>query len=418
MVSKKLFYDYQIDAIKKLKSGSILVGGVGSGKSRTAIGYFLVRECDPIFNKKGEVTKLKSPKDLYIITTARKRDTLDWEKECAPFGLTRDPEYSYAHIKVTIDSWNSIHKYTQIKDAFFIFDEQRAIGSGEWAKSFIKISKSNRWILLSATPGDNWMDYIPVFVANKFYKHRSEFIKEHVVFSRYTKFPKVEKFLNTSKLERLRASLIVPMNFERKTIRHQIDVPVSFKKATYLQVLKARRDPFDKNKPIQNISGLCFCLRKLVNSDQSRLDAIEQIASRHKKLVIFYNFNYELEMLRSLKYDLKDYTLAEWNGTNHEPIPATDKWLYLVQYTAGAEGWNCTETDAMIFFSLNYSYKIMEQAAGRIDRLNTKYHDLYYYYLMSNSSIDKGIRRALDNKEDFNDRMFKHATNTRTKNTD
>ena len=72
------------------------------------------------------------PKDLYIITTAKKRDTLEWEGELSPFLLSTNPDVNLYQNKVVIDSWNNISKYKDITDAFFIFDEQRVVGSGTW----------------------------------------------------------------------------------------------------------------------------------------------------------------------------------------------------------------------------------------------------------------------------------------------
>ena len=391
-------FEHQRLAVEKLKTGSILVGGVGSGKSRTALAYFITKECG---GKLGDI-KLKHRKDLYIITTARKRDTLEWERECALFLITNKPDIGIATVKV--DSWNNIGKYTNIENAFFIFDEQRVVGYGAWTKSFLKITKTNNWILLSATPGDTWMDYLPVFIANGFYKNKTEFTRRHVVYSRFCKFPKVDKYVDCGRLIKFRREITVDMFFERHTVAHNKTITVGHNKVLVDQVMKDRWDPF-KNEPVTDAGNLCYLLRKIVNSDTRRLDAICELTKEHPKIIIFYNFNYELEMLRDLGRDLEIRT-AEWNGHKHEPIPNTDKWLYFVQYTAGAEGWNCIETNVIVFFSQNYSYKIMTQAAGRIDRLNTPYKDLYYYHLRSNAKIDLAIKRALSNKRDFNMRNF------------
>lgn len=397
--------DYQLDAIDNMKTGCILNGGVGSGKSLTSLSYYYIQNGgSKKFVEGGKYVRMKKPKDLYIITTARKRDTMEWEGELAPFLLSTHPEVSSYNNRVTVDSWNNIKKYKEVKGAFFIFDEQRVVGSGEWVKSFIKISKSNEWILLSATPGDTWTDYIPVFVANGFYKNKSQFLQEHAVYARFSKFPKIEKFISTGKLIRLRRDILIDMDFKRSTIPHHEDVYVHFDMETYKDVMKRRWDIW-KDEPIINASGLCYALRKIVNTHESRCVKLLEIFEDHPKMIVFYNFNYELELLKNLYYG-EDVTVAEWNGHKHEPTPTTDKWVYLVQYTAGAEGWNCITTDTIVFYSQNYSYKIMHQSAGRIDRLNTPYTDLYYYHLKTRSGIDLAIAKALKYKKKFNENSF------------
>lgn len=245
----------------------------------------------------------------------------------------------------------------------------------------MSIAKKNEWILLSATPGDTWHDYIPVFIANGFYKNKTEFEREHAVYSRLSKFPKVERYINTGKLIRLRNSILVDMEFERNTIPHHEDVVCDYDILGYKELIRKRWN-LEKGKPIENASEFCFCLRKLVNTDTSRQIKLMEILELHNKAIIFYNFDYELEILRKLCAD-SGLTVAEWNGHVHQPVPSGHYWAYLVQYTAGAEGWNCITTDTIIFYSQNYSYKITTQAAGRIDRLNTPYTDLYYYHLKS-----------------------------------
>lgn len=345
-----------------------------------------------------------NPTDLYIITTARKRDTLEWEKECNIFGLAKDKNNHPSSMSYTVDSWNNIGKYSDIENAFFIFDEQRVVGSGAWVKSFLKISKKNKWILLSATPGDSWLDYIPVFVANGFYKNRTEFLRRHVVFNAYVTYPKVSHYIETDKLLRLKHSILVYMDYNKKTVQHKRIIAVSYDKETYDVVSKQRWNVFE-NKPIANVTELCYIWRKITNSHNSRLEAIIELLEEKKKLIVFYNFNYELELLRKLGSEL-GVTTSEWNGHKHQPIPKEDSWIYLVQYTSGAEGWNCIETDTIVFYSQNYSYKIMHQAAGRIDRLNTPYKNLYYYHLLSDSAIDNAISGSLKEKKDFNEKEF------------
>ena len=398
--------DYQLEAIGKMKNGCILNGGVGSGKSLTSLSYYYLQNGGSLefLSGKDYIPMPNPPKDLYIITTARKRDTFEWEGVLSHFLLSTHDDLNKYDNKVIVDSWNNIQKYKDIEDAFFIFDEQRVVGSGAWVKAFLKIAKKNQWILLSATPGDTWSDYIPVFIANGFYKNKTEFMREHAVFSRFSKYPKIEKYIGTGRLIRQRREILVDMKFERETVQHHYDIYVDYDNKLYKDVMKRRWDIWN-DEPITNAGGLCYALRKIVNSHESRSTKLLELFETHQKMIVFYNFDYELEILKSLYFG-EGVIIAEWNGHKHEPTPTGNRWVYLVQYTAGAEGWNCITTDTIVFYSLNYSYKIMHQSAGRIDRLNTPYKDLHYYYLKSRSGIDLAIERALNDKRKFNESSF------------
>lgn len=395
-------YEYQLEAINRMANGCILCGGVGSGKSRTALAYYYIQQggnLDPFYY-------MKKPVDLYIITTARKRDTLEWDSELSVFLMSTKNNDIYNN-KIIVDSWNNIKKYKEVSNSFFIFDEQRVVGSGEWVKTFINITKNNKWILLSATPGDTWSDYIPVFIANGFYKNKTEFIKEHVIYSNFSKFPKIDRYIGTKKLEYFRNKILVDMFFERKIFSHHKDIYTSYDISLYKNTYKNRWDPY-KNEPIINAASLCYILRKIVNSDDSRQIALLNIVEDNPRVIVFYNFDYELEILKQLTYinDGDALDIYEWNGHKHQPIPKKNKWVYLVQYNSGAEGWNCISTNVIVFFSQNYSYKIMEQSSGRINRLNSPYKDLYYYHFKSRSGIDSAISKSLTDKKTFNERSY------------
>ena len=391
----------QQEAIEKMFSGCILNGGVGTGKSRTGLYYYCKEQGGSI----DPYVPMKNPKDLYIITTAKKRDSLEWQQELIPFYLSVNKEENiWYNNTVVIDSWNNIRKYTDVKDAFFIFDEDRVTGKGVWVKSFYKIARNNEWIILSATPGDTWEDYIPVFIANGFYKNITEFRREHIIYSQFTKYPKVDRYIGTGRLIRLRNRILVDMDVEKHTIPHHEDIYVQYDIPMYKDAIRNRWDPY-KNEPIQQASGLCYVLRRIVNSDESRVIALLEILEVRKRSIIFYNFDYELDILMNIAYG-EGIEVAQWNGHKHQPVPDSDRWVYLVQYTAGCEGWNCIKTDTVIFYSQTYSYKMLEQACGRIDRLNTPYIDLYYYHLRTRSGIDLAIYKALSEKKKFNEGKF------------
>lgn len=383
---KMELYPHQEKAVNDLHNGAVLWGGVGTGKSKVAMAYYICNE---------------QPKNIYIITTAKKRESLDWEKEAAVYGVGKAKNATVSGI-LTVDSWNNIRKYKNVTDSFFVFDEQRLVGAGIWVKSFLEIAKCNTWILLSATPGDSWTDYIPVFIANGYYKNRTEFKREHVVYNHYSKFPKIDHYVSVGKLIAYRKKILVEMPYEMHTIRNTTEIRVDYDKDLWFQVAKLRWHVYE-NRPIKDVAELFMLMRKVVNSDPSRIAAVRKLMITHPRLIIFYNFNFELEALRMLSDEVE---IAEWNGHKHEKIPDSERWIYLVQYIAGAEGWNCVATNSMVFYSLTYSYKFFHQSYGRIDRLDTPFTELYYYILKSNSPIDKAVMTSLKNKKNFNEKSF------------
>lgn len=368
-------YPHQEKALTRIRSGSILNGGVGSGKTLTSLVFY---------------KQYHSDKKLFVITTAKKRDSGDWEEDADLAGVRIEK----------VDSWNNITRYLDESDAFFIFDEQRVVGYSTWGKAFIKIARRNKWILLSATPGDSWIEYMTVFIANGFYRNKTDFIDQHVEFDQWVKYPKIKKYHNEGKLIRNRRMILVPMHFERDTVRHRRYIKSKYDIDKYNVIMKNRWNPFE-DKPIENASELLQCLRKTVATDPDRIFNAKFYMDTHDKLIIFYNYNYERDILIDIANEL-ERPYYEWNGHNHQDIPDDDNWLYIVQYTAGAEGWNCITTNTILFYSMNYSFKINEQAEGRIDRLNTPYKDLEYYFLTSESEIEKAIYSAIRRKKIFN----------------
>lgn len=372
-------HPHQEEALERLKSGKVLVGGVGSGKSLVGASWAL---------------KQPNSGGIVVITTARKRDSLEWVGEFAMAGSGMEG--------ITVDSWNNIATYSDARDTVFIFDEQRVVGNGKWVKAFLKITKHNKWVLLSATPGDTWLDYVPLFLANGFYKNKTEFYEEHVVWDHFVRYPRVKRFVAVHRLEKLRRRILVDMPVARHTVRNRIYVPVRYRVAEYNEIMKKRFDPY-KEEPIASAGELCYVLRRCVNQDRDRLDAVRGILKKHSRIIVFYNFDYELEALRELS---DTCVVKEWNGHKHEPVPDGERWVYLVQYASGAEAWNCTVTDTIVFYSLNYSWKVMEQSEGRIDRMNTPYTNLWYYFLESESAIDQSIKTSLARKKKFNEKVF------------
>lgn len=371
--------DHQREAIAKLHTGSVLVGDVGTGKSIASMVYAAQAHPD---------------KKIIVITTAKKRDSGEWYADAMKMSLRQE---------LHVDSWNQIKKYVDA-DAFFIFDEQRVVGAGAWVDAFLEITKKNDWILLSATPADNWSDLVPVFLANGFFKNKTEFNNQHVVFSRFAKYPKVDRYLDPWILEKLRDQIYVEMYLERHTTRVDHIVHVEFDLSEQQMIYRDRWNPYD-NEPVKDAGEMMRLLRHSANTNPDRLEKLKAICAKHPRVIVFYNHNPELEILRTIMTEL-DIPLAEWNGHYHQPIPPGDRWVYLVQYEAGSEGWNCITTDTVVFYALPYSYRKLHQGKGRIDRMNTPYETMNYYIFKSRSIIDQAIWKALHRKKNFNASAF------------
>ena len=398
--------EHQISAVERMHNGCILRGDVGSGKSRTALAYYYLSVCGGglKINGMGSLKEMRTPRDLYIITTAKKRDDQSWYDELGPFCITEKASDNPSGINVTVDSWNNIKKYKKVVGAFFIFDEQRIVGSGAWVKAFYKIAVKNQWILLTATPGDTWADYIPVFVANGFYKNKTDFNNKHAVYARYSNYPKIERYIGIGTLTKHRNQVLVNMKDQRNASEVHVNVYCEYDRDLYRTVKKDRWNPYD-NEPIAETGKLCYLERRVANEDPTRKEQMAKLLTQHNKAIVFYNFDYELDILRGLCNEL-DIPYQEWNGHNHDPLPEGDRWVYIVQYAAGCEAWNCITTNVMIFYSQNYSYKVMKQSAGRTNRMNSPYKELLYFHLRSYAPIDIAIKRALSLKRNFNEKSY------------
>lgn len=379
MESKIRLMPHQEKAVRKLHSGSILLGGVGTGKTITSLEF---------------VKRNYKDKKIYVITTPAKRDEQDWESEAKLLGMELE----------RVDSWNNIQKYLKVNDAFFIFDEHKLSGYGAWSLSFIKIARMNDWILLSATPGDVWSDYIPVFLANNFYRNKTDFVHQHIVYDAYVNFPKIKYYVNEHKLFKLRQLILVYMAPEQHYVqRKEIMIHCDYNRDDYRRVMKERWNIY-KEEPIKNASEYCRVLRRIAVSDPSRVRALRHLLNDNDKAIIFYQYNYEKDIILDLCKEMGLNTYQR-NKLVHDPVPKGDKWVYVVNYY-NAEAWNCIETNNIIFFSINYSYKTMEQARGRIDRINTPYRQLNYYTLKSSSHIEEAMYMAVLKKQKFNEESF------------
>ena len=199
---------------------------------------------------------------------------------------------------------------------------------------------------------------------------------------------------------KFKKEILVNMDDDKATKQWHIDLTCSYDPVLYNAYADSRWN-FEEDMPIMNASKLVYMLRKVCNSDPSRLEKLYEICQSHPKLIIFYQFDYERDLITCM-LSFKGIPYAEYNGHIHQPIPTGDRWAYVV-HLSSSEGWNCIETDTVVFYSLSYSYRAYVQACGRTDRRTTPFQDLYYYRLKSASKIDKAIMDAHRRKKKFNE---------------
>lgn len=374
----------QRDAVDRMHDGCVLLGRTGSGKTMTALGYWL---------------KVHAQQDLYVVTTPAKRDAMEWEGDSAKLGQYLPPE--------RVVSWNKIKDFEYLESAFVVFDEQRVSGSGKWVKSFLKIAKRNDWILLSATPGDVWIDWLPLFIANGFYRTRTQFTDRHVIWDPHTRYPRIKRYIEEDRLERCQEAICVYLASPNPISRMVHDELVSYDSRKYAEVTRKRWNPFEV-RPMMDAGELCRVQRRIVLENVCREEALERLLKGHPRALVFYSYNYELEAIKAVCERL-GRSYGQRNGHRHDPVPVSkEPWVYIVQYQS-ADAWNCISTNIAILYSLPYSWRQQEQAMGRIDRMNTPFDELHYYRLMTDSTIDNAILACLDRKETFNERVYENA---------
>ena len=112
----------------------------------------------------------------------------------------------------------------------------------------------------------------------------SQLIRSHVIFNRFVKYPKVEAYIDTWKLTENRQKILVHMHYEKKT-KHVIKLMyASYDESLYKFVSEKRWNVYT-DKPIKNISELCYVWRKIVNDDKSREDIIGRIIEEKRKVI-------------------------------------------------------------------------------------------------------------------------------------
>lgn len=132
----------------------------------------------------------------------------------------------------------------------------------------------------------------------------------------------------------------------------------------------------------------------------------ELVQSTQDRLIVFYNFNAELELLKRIAASL-DRPISEVNGQTKDltAYEQEDNSITFIQYQAGAMGLNLQKANKIIYFTLTDKSELFEQSKKRIHRIGQE-QPCFYYILMCKGSVEEVILQTLEMRKDFTDELF------------
>lgn len=398
-----MLYKLQEKILNKSKENYLFHLGTGTGKTIIALHHYI---------------KYSYPLDLIIIAPAVKVKEGGWDREIKfvfnELGLEM-PKYE-------VVSYSKLKKYVA-KKGHYIFDECHYIKNstslrGKISKELVK-KYATCFSLLSATPASKWEEWCNYFILWGICKNKTEFYKRYVVMGRQRygsiEFNTVVGYQNTELLK----EHIKRRTSKKYTVNDMVEMPdlieqyIEFKCSSEYKKIKNDRIMESNGSIIKldTISKLYSTLRQQANITD-KLEYLEYIINSNEEdnVLIFYNFNYEKDMIinylksKKIKVDYiingvtKNYPIKE----NFELINNT---VTLVQIQAGGTGIELTYINKVVYFSPTYSYQDYIQSIGRAYRNGQENKVLVYKFKVLNS-IETDIWECLERKEDFNERLY------------
>ncbi|MBL0992197.1 MAG: DEAD/DEAH box helicase [Escherichia coli] len=424
----KLF-DYQKEAIENFESKPLNLSDVGTGKSYMSIGSYVKSECSK----------------LLIICLAPKVN--DFVEDSEIFNLnvtalnkgTKKNKELLSESNLVAISFESSWRLTELnkwvdKDTFIIIDESHkvSVSKSKVTKFVMGLSKRAKYnYLCTATPVsngklENW--YPQLFISNVFRKPKKEFEQLFVIKQMRQmgsmRFMQITGYRNEHLLEQMIDEASVKYKRDKGYLPEDY-VYKTKKPAMYNKLKKSRlyKDDNDLRVELDNSSKLFNSLRqvshgflngisKQVSKEPfERLDAILE-THNNERVVIFYNYKWEAEMLKQLLDKLKR-PYGEYNGSvkDLKPFKNNDNGVVLAQYKSASTGINdFVISNVMVFNSMPLSSTEYLQAKGRTDRHGQDKTPLYYH-IVPDTPIEKKIFSVVTNGKDFTNEMIEESVN-------
>lgn len=417
-------FDYQKEAIENYKEKSFNLSDTGVGKTVMALGSFIESKC----------------KKLLVICLAPKvvdfaEDGVLMNVDITPLnrGSKKNKELLAESDKVAI-SFESVWRIPEFlkwvdEDTFIIIDESHKVAntSSKVTKYVMKLSKKAKYTYLcTATPISNgkYEQYYPQLKMLGVYngtkkEYYNMFVDERMTRMGGSQFMQITGYRNIDLLENMVNQCSV--NYKRDKPYLPEDYVYKTKKpAMFNKLKKNRMYKTDNGEVIEldNSSKLFNALRCVshgfllgINKQVSKepFERLQAILETHnnERVVIFYNYNIELEMLKQLLSKLKRPT-SEYNGARKDLKEFKGKYngVVLAHYKSASTGINdFVISNVMVFNSLPLSSIELTQSKGRIDRQGQGKKPMYYF-IIPDTPVEKKIFEQITNGKDFTNEMI------------
>ena len=305
----------------------------------------------------------------------------------------------------------------QLKDFTMMLDESSMI-KNETAKrtKFILSLKPSHTILLSGTPTDGKYEFLYSQLRLLGWK-----ITKTAYYNRYIKtelrsyggptFRVVTGYKNVSELKAklkeygavfAKAEEVIKLP-EKKFIKEYSTVSSDYKKFMKDRVIKID----DKELTGDSTLSKRLYARMLCSaySKDKIARLIDLVNSTSDRVIIFYNFNTELEALRKVLFD-RPISIVNGQVKNLKEYENNDNSVTLIQYQAGAMGLNLQKANRIIYFSLPERSELFEQSKARICRIGQE-KQCYYHIMMCHKSVEEKIYECLLMRKDYTDELFR-----------
>ncbi|WP_368076685.1 SNF2-related protein [Clostridium tyrobutyricum] len=405
-------YPHQIQALKETEKFS-------------RVGYFLDMGLGKTFVGSEKLNQLDAPYNLLICQKSKIDDWYDHFKSYYDYKVIKyNKAQEISRHSVVIINYDLIWRRPELmklKDFTLMCDESSMIKNekSERAKFILKM-KAKNIILLSGTPTGGkyeqlWSQckLLGWKISKKLYWQ--EFIKSVLLDIGGFKIKKVTGYKNVDRLKRKlhEYGAVFMKTDEVFELPEQIEQKIKIKNTKEYKIFKKDRLITINNTELVGDTSLTKMLYLRQLSSQYNKNKVNQLKdileSTEDRIIIFYNFNKELEIIKKLCEKL-DKPISIINGAvkDLDNFNQYNNSITLVQYQAGAMGHNLQKSNKIIYFSLPLQSELFEQSKKRIHRIGQE-KTCFYWYLITQNSIEEQIYQTLKERRDYTNKLFEES---------